>query len=111
MRIESSHLGYMKIPGNSSSVQQENISQNRVKERQPARAAGTAPAGPAAEPGRTAAASVTPPLSKYLSTEEKEMLAGLFPSSGRNTGVAAYAQGRHTGSEVNLRGNTIDVTS
>jgi len=115
MRIESTNLSYMKVPDNAGRINNGAAKQaekavnrsNRVEKSsgisQPVK---TKPVETTAASGRAAGTK----LSKYLSTEEREMLNGLFPPAGGNFGVNAYRQRQSSELEATL-GRQIDLTS
>ena len=114
MRIESSNLSYMKVMGNPGRIQSEpaeknqiDIQENRVKKGEVTREIKTS----GLQVNAAAGNEIETSLSKYLSTEEKEMLNGLFPPSGQSFGVNAYRQGQNSGVVAAQRGQQIDLTS
>jgi hypothetical protein len=48
-------------------------------------------------------------MSKYLSSEEKEMLNALFPPSGRNFGIRAYKKGQEPVGSKAVLGQKVDI--
>lgn len=49
------------------------------------------------------------PMSKYLSSEEKEMLNALFPPPGRNFGIRAYKKGQEPVGSKAVLGQKVDI--
>lgn len=62
----------------------------------------------ASAPGKPADGA---PMSRFLSEDEKEMLARLFPPPGREFGIRAYRQGQKPLPKEPIRGSRVDLST
>lgn len=115
MNIDTSRLTYNPMAQPSQAAQNRQAQKaadeaNRIQTEQPA------PSPPPKEAQTKSPLSAQniqwdAPLSKYLSQEEKVMLDKMFPPSGRNVGIRAYAQDHQPVRNRMEVGKRIDLTT
>jgi|WetSurMetagenome_2_1015567.scaffolds.fasta_scaffold384046_2 hypothetical protein len=95
MSVDSIRFSTPQFPQVSSNRPQHGFQKTEIRE----------------NPVQTEPEAVASTLSKYLSTEEKDLLGVLFPPSGRDFGIGQYRKVQAPPQAGRVLGQTIDITT